>query len=118
MKKTRIISLIQAVLATALIASLFLWISGYSPRLVFVTILSGAWGSPSGVMLMLTKTSLLILTGLAVALPYRAGLFNIGGEGQFLWGGMAAAVVGIGPLRLPFPLQLSACLAAGMLAGA
>ncbi|MBN2325607.1 MAG: ABC transporter permease, partial [Candidatus Omnitrophica bacterium] len=79
MTRTRLVSLIQAVLATALISSLFLWISGYSPWMALRTILAGSLGSTAGAMLMLTKTSLLILTGLAVAWPYRAGLFNIGG---------------------------------------
>jgi ABC-type uncharacterized transport system permease subunit len=60
----------------------------------------------------------LITTGVAVALPFRAGLFNIGAEGQLLVGTVAAAVVGIKLGSLPALLLVPMCLIAGMLAGA
>jgi len=60
----------------------------------------------------------LIMTGVAVALPFRAGLFNIGGEGQFIAGCMACTVIGSKFSDWPSYLLLPAVLIGGMAAGA
>ena len=60
----------------------------------------------------------LITTGVAVALPFRAGLFNIGAEGQLLAGSMACAAIGIKLNTLPSPILLPMVLLGGMAAGA
>src|ERR1700687_5483008 len=59
----------------------------------------------------------LITTGVAVALPFRAGLFNIGAEGQLLVGAVAATVIGIKLADWPAPVLLPLSLLGGMLAG-
>lgn len=80
---------------------------------------SGAFGSwysfGSGT---LVRSTPLILTGLAVALAFRAGVFNIGAEGQFLAGAAAAAAVALGGARAPAIVLLPGLLIAGLLAGA
>jgi general nucleoside transport system permease protein len=63
------------------------------------------------------KASLLLLTGLSVAVAFKAGLFNIGAQGQMLVGALAAAVVGAS-VRLPGLLHVPAALLAACLAGA
>jgi simple sugar transport system permease protein len=63
------------------------------------------------------KSGVLILTGLSVAVAFSVGLFNIGAEGQLIWGALATAVVGAN-LDLPAPLLIPAALGAGALAGA
>src|SRR5258708_31854964 len=60
----------------------------------------------------------LITAGVAVALPFRAGLFNIGAEGQLLVGSIACTVIGIKLGDWPAPILLPVALLAGMLAGA
>ncbi|GAB2489356.1 ABC transporter permease [Promicromonospora xylanilytica] len=60
----------------------------------------------------------LIAAGLGVALAFRAGLFNIGGQGQMLVAAAAAGWVGFGVTGVPFPLHLLMALVAGMAAGA
>jgi len=60
----------------------------------------------------------LILTGVAVALAFRAGLFNIGAEGQLLVGAMACTALGVHFSSWPAPLLLPTVLIGGMLAGA
>ena len=60
----------------------------------------------------------MITTGVAVALPFRAGLFNIGAEGQLLAGSVACAAIGIKFSTWPAPILLPAVLLGGMLAGA
>ncbi|TVZ01308.1 ABC transporter permease [Trebonia kvetii] len=59
----------------------------------------------------------LILTGLAVALPFQAGLFNIGGQGQFIGGAIMAAWLGY-YLSLPFFVHVVVCLIGGFVGGA
>jgi ABC-type uncharacterized transport system permease subunit len=60
----------------------------------------------------------LIMTGVAVALPFRAGLFNIGAEGQFLAGALACTTIGVHWSTLPTVVLLPAVLIGGALAGA
>lgn len=60
----------------------------------------------------------LIAAGLGVALAFRAGLFNIGGQGQMLVAAAAAGWVGFGVSGVPFPLHLLLALVAGIAAGA
>ena len=77
----------------------------------------GAVGGRSAWSETLVATTPLILTGLAVALPFRAMEFNIGGEGQFLMGAMVGGLVGFA-LHLPMIIHLPLTLLAGLLAGA
>ena len=63
-----------------------------------------------------TSTSL-ILAGLAVALPFRAGLFNIGAQGQLIMGAIFAGYVGFA-FSMPFPIHLIVAILAGILGGA
>lgn len=60
----------------------------------------------------------LILAGLAVALPFRAGLFNVGGEGQIYLGGLGATLVGLYLTGLPPILHVPLALGAGIAGGA
>jgi len=71
---------------------------------------AGAWGRT------LLNATPLIFTGLAVALPFRAGLFNIGGEGQLYLGAIAAVWVAT-TLGGPAPLVVVAAIVAAGLAG-
>jgi simple sugar transport system permease protein len=66
----------------------------------------------------LTNAAPLVAAGLGVALAFRAGLFNIGGQGQMLMAATAAGWIGFGVTGLPFPLHLLLALAAGVAAGA
>jgi ABC-type uncharacterized transport system permease subunit len=58
------------------------------------------------------------MTGVAVALPFRAGLFNLGAEGQLLAGSVACTVIGVKFNSLPAPILLPMVLVGGTLAGA
>ncbi len=66
----------------------------------------------------LTYATPLIAAGLGVALAFRAGLFNIGGQGQMLMAAAAAGWVGFGVSGVPFPLHLLLAVVAGIAAGA
>lgn len=79
-------------------------------------IIDGALLRPSGLVNTLVATTPLILTGLAVAIPFHAGLFNIGGEGQFIMGAFFGAVVGI-YIDLPPVIHVIAVILAGVIGG-
>jgi ABC-type uncharacterized transport system permease subunit len=71
------------------------WFSGENPLYVAAVLFEGALGNSYNIGMTLFYTTPLIFTGLAVALPFHAGLFNIGAEGQLLIGTLAAAICGI-----------------------
>jgi simple sugar transport system permease protein len=66
----------------------------------------------------IAATSPLILTGLAVGVGFKAGLFNIGGTGQVLMGGFFAALAGAAVADLPTPIAVTLAVLAGAIGGA
>lgn len=79
----------------------------------------GAFGSTYAVLsATLVRSTPLLLVGLAVALAFRAGVLNIGAEGQLLLGAIAASGVALGAPDLPAAALVPAMIAAGMLGGA
>lgn len=80
----------------------------------------GAVGSVNAISETLFATSPLLIAGLGIALGFRAGLFNIGAQGQMFMGGIAATYVGIywvSPSIIHIPLTLLAGLLGGMIWG-
>lgn len=84
----------------------------------YVALAHGSVGSLSAISETLTAAIPLVLAGLGLALGFRAGLFNIGAEGQLLLGGMAAVVAGFMLDGLPWVVHLPIALLAGALVGA
>ena len=92
-------------------------LSGGDPGAVLSALAYGAFGSAPNLAGTLARTTPLLLTGLSVALAFRAGLFNIGGEGQLYVGALAAAWLGALGLHLPGPLYLTMVLLLSAAAG-
>jgi simple sugar transport system permease protein len=88
------------------------------PIVAYAALISGAFGSVNGLVQTVVSAAPLILAGLAVGIGFKAGLFNIGAQGQFLTGAVAAAAVGVGLAGAPGIIAIPAALAAGMAAGA
>ncbi len=84
----------------------------------YQALLVGSVGSVKAISETLTAATPLILAGLSVALAFRAGLFNIGGEGQMLIGGMFGVLVGFSLTGLPIFVHLPLAVAAGIVGGA
>jgi general nucleoside transport system permease protein len=84
----------------------YLWLTGQETR--------AAWTDLQQTLII---TAPLILTALAVAFAFRCGMFNIGGQGQYWVGLMAALYVGLNFDGLPRPLHIFLCVAASLLAG-
>jgi simple sugar transport system permease protein len=87
------------------------------PITAYSAMLEGALGGPKAIANTLNAATPLIFAGLSVAFGFRAGLFNIGANGQFLIGAFCAAIVG-NAIGLPFPLALAISIFAGALGGA
>ena len=100
MKKTRIrLSLFSLVLALVLFG-LTIRLTGRDPLVVYWSILTGSFGSTKSFLNVLAYMLPLIMTGLGAAVAFQSGVFNIGGEGQVLVGGLASVIVG---LTVPLP---------------
>lgn len=83
----------------------------------YVALLTGSVGSLNALSETLTAAAPLVLAALGLGLGFRAGLFNIGAEGQLLMGGLAAVLVGFLAVGLPFAIHLPLALLAGALVG-
>jgi ABC-type uncharacterized transport system permease subunit len=106
-------------LAVALLfAGVMVWWVGQDPLVVIRVLLDGAFGSPRGLSYTLYYATTFIFTGLAVAVAFHGGLFNIGGEGQAILGGLGTGLVALwlSP-SLPAWLMLPLMLLAGALFG-
>ncbi|RYG46290.1 ABC transporter permease [bacterium] len=103
-----------AVAGIVLVVGLLL-ATGISPVMVGSELVTGAFGNARAVSGSLRETTPLVFAGLAVFLALRAGLFNIGAEGQFVIGAAATATVA---LKVPGPLGILLGMIVGMVAGA
>jgi simple sugar transport system permease protein len=107
-----------ALAATVAIASLLAMVAGAPPLSVLGLILQGAFGSKFALLETLNRATPLIFTGLAVAVAFRARLWNIGAEAQLYAGAVVTATLGTGALAWPSGLLLPSIALAAMLAGA
>ena len=108
-----------ALLVTAVGAGVLLWMGGYDPLLAARAMLRGSIGGWDAVMsITLVRSVPLILTGLAVALAFCAGVWNIGAEGQLYAGAIAAVWVGLSLSGVPAWVLVPAVLSASAVAGA
>lgn len=82
----------------------------------FAALWNGALGNPSEVAETLVQTTALLFPALGIALAFRAGLFNIGAEGQLVLGGLAAGYLGTA-LPLPGPILIPVVLLCAAIAG-
>lgn len=117
---TSLLAPVLALLIAAVVGDLLILSFGEAPGAVYRLLIEGTWGNAYGLGQVLYKATTLTFTGLAVALGMRAGLFNIGAEGQLAAGGFAAAMLGmVLPAGLPALVAVPLCLlAAGAGGGA
>src|ERR1700722_11924010 len=99
------------------IGAIVLAATGHEPLGVYQLMASEAFGGERRIAATLTAATPLLLTGLAAAVAFRAGLFNVGAGGCFYLGGMPAAVVGYASPNWPSALLIPLALAASGLVG-
>ncbi|MEG0268991.1 MAG: hypothetical protein RR821_01955, partial [Clostridia bacterium] len=112
-----LVSLFVAVLLAFLLGAGIMLICGHDPIAGYAALFEGALGKPRALGNTLAKTVTLCLTGLAMSVAAKAGVFNVGGEGQLYMGAMAAAVVGAQLTGVPAWMVVVLSLLAAMLAG-
>jgi ABC-type uncharacterized transport system permease subunit len=100
------------------VSAVIIAISGHSPAAAFGALVTGAFGSLDSASEVAVKTCPLLLTGLAVAISFQAGVWNIGAEGQLLMGALTMTVLGTHGGALPAWLDLGSDLAVAAVAGA
>jgi simple sugar transport system permease protein len=101
-----------------LVAGVVVALVGFSPLEVLGLLVKGAFGSAAGISYTLYYATTFVFTGLAVAVAFHAGLFNIGGEGQAVMGGLGAGLAALALSdALPAPLMLPVMVLAAMAFG-
>ena len=83
----------------------------------FVAMADGSVGSINAISETLTASIPLVLAGLGIGLAFRAGLFNIGAEGQMVIGGLAAAIASFSITGLPMAVHMPLVLVIGLVFG-
>ncbi len=78
-----------------LVAGLVVMLVGFEPVQVLALLVKGAFGSKAGISYTLYYATTFVFTGLAVAVAFHGGLFNIGGEGQAMMGGLGAGLAAL-----------------------
>lgn len=114
---------ILAVFTALVIGALVIWWAGGDPGTAYIGLLQGAFGSISAVSETTVWATPYIFAGLAVAVGFKGGLFNIGAEGQLSLGAVAAALAGYGLPKLlnaeiPVFIHILLSVGFGVLAGA
>src|SRR5215213_5231596 len=105
--------------ATALaIGAVLILATGGDPLLAYGGLWEGSFGRAASIADTLVWATPYILAGLAVALAFKGGLFNIGAEGQLSVGALAGAWIGFAVTGLAWPFHLVLALVGGALAGA
>lgn len=107
-----------AVLAALVIGAVLMLITGHNPLRAYAALVSGALGGQNFANLAstLTRAAPIVGMGLAAAVAFRAGFFNLGGEGQLVLGALTASLVAIYvplPTLLLLPLVVLAAMCVG-----
>lgn len=106
-----------ALAATVVVASLLALVAGANPFATLGLIVEGAAGSRFALLETLNRATPLIFTGLAVAVAFRARLWNIGAEAQLYAGAIVTVLIGMQGWGAPW-LQLPVMALAAIVAGA
>ncbi len=109
---------IIAILLAFAVSAIMIIAQGANPFEAYWAMLRGSFGSVAALANTCVRAAPLLLGGLGVAFGFKAGLLNVGVEGQIYVGGSAAAAVGLMPLPVPPWLHLILAILAGFLGGA
>jgi len=93
-------------------------LDGFAPGDVASSVFSSTFASDFRFANMVSRLVVIVLVALAAAVPFKAGIWNIGGDGQMTVGGFVAAVVGFYVTGLPPVVHIGLAVAAGMVGGA
>jgi simple sugar transport system permease protein len=106
------------VLAALLISAVILLVLKANPVSAYSAMFQGAFGSVNGFSQSLVKATPLLLVGLGICIAFRAGVINVGGEGQIILGAVTGTWFALTFPNIPGGLLVPSCMAVGFLAGA
>lgn len=107
---------IMAILMGLILGAIIFAIVGFNPLEAYGALFKGVFGDASSILWMVVRAAPIMLTGLSVTFAFKTGLFNVGAEGQFIVGTIAAVAVG-SLFEMPAIIHVPLTLGAGMLAG-
>ncbi len=110
----RLVGALEVLGLAMLVSSVAVTLLGHDPFRTLAAIVHGAFGNGASVHATLIETVPLVFAGLAVALPLRLGLFNIGAEGQLVLAGLAAGLVAA---IVPGAIAIPAAVLVAMIVG-
>ena len=111
---------LAAVFMALVIGAVIMMATSVAPATIlrsFVAMADGSVGSINAISETLTASIPLVLAGLGIGLAFRAGLFNIGAEGQMVIGGLAAAIASFSITGLPMAVHMPLVLFIGLIFG-
>jgi len=108
---------LMAIVLALLMGALLIFFSGYDVTRAYLSFFDGAFGNFYNLAQTLLKMIPLIFTGLAVAIGFKSGLFNIGGEGQLYWGAFTTAIVALAFPGVDGVVLIPLSIFAGAMAG-
>jgi simple sugar transport system permease protein len=108
---------LAAVPFALLIGAALLLFFKVNPLEAYQSLFLGAFGDKTGITQTLVKATPLLLVGLGVAIAFRGGVINIGGEGQVIVGALAATAFSIALRQLPGWILIPSTILVGTLAG-
>ena len=109
---------VAAIIISFIIGAILMSLAGYSPSLAFKALFDSSFKNPRAFANALVAATPLLFTGIAVAFAFKGSVFNIGAEGQFLVGAIAATWIGVSFGDLPRFVLISLVIIAGAIAGA
>lgn len=117
-RSRRLLAFLLSCAVGILIGGAIMWITGHNPLDAYRALLDGAVAGPNYANLASTinRATPIVGMGLAAAIAFRAGFFNLGGEGQMVLGGLAATLI---TLYVPIPsfLMIPAAVLGGAIVG-
>lgn len=116
-RKQTLLDVLTIFLLTLVISALLIVACGASPVEAAGLFVKGIFGTKSSFAEIFVKACPLILTGLGCAVAFRTGFFNIGAEGQFYVGALAATMVALGLPQVPGVVRIVLCFVAAFVCG-
>jgi simple sugar transport system permease protein len=108
---------VVAILLALAIGGIVIVAAGSDPMTAYAALFGGAVGTPGNLSATIARSVPIVITGLGMGFAFRAGIFNIGGEGQMIIGALAAATTGVALSWLPWPILIVLVVIAGCAAG-
>ncbi len=108
---------VAAILLALVVVGVIIAVQGASPFEAYAALFESAFGNAYNIANTLNTAAPLLLTGLGIALAARAGIINLGGEGQIIFGGIFATLAGTSFPGIPAALHIPVTLLAGFLGG-